>query len=217
QNTLIFNGIRRLLDEQFNRLSQLEQSIMYWLAINREWTSIADLRDDIVPGVSTAELLSALEGLNGRSLLETDSSYYTLQPLMMEYVTNKLTKQMATELTTKELSFFLKYSLVKTTVNNIVKQSQEKLFLQPIAESLCSSFYSASALEKQIQEIFQLLNDENRKLASYGVSNLINLCRHLRLDITSYDFSDLTIQHVSQKKKNLRRINFAHANQAKAV
>jgi hypothetical protein len=217
QDTLIFNGIRRLLDEQFNRLSQLEQSIMYWLAINREWTSIADLRDDIVPCVSTAELLEALEGLNGRSLIETDSSYYTLQPLVMEYITNKLTKQMADELTTKELSFFIRYALIKTTANNIVKQSQEKLILQPIAELFCTNFYLARALERQIQEIFQVLDDENCRFLGYGVSNLTNLCRYLRLDITSYGFSDSTIQHVSEKKKNLRRINFVHVNQAKAV
>jgi hypothetical protein len=40
--TPVFNGVRRLLDQQFERLSALEQTIMFWLAINREWTAIAD-------------------------------------------------------------------------------------------------------------------------------------------------------------------------------
>lgn len=49
QNVIVFNGIRRLLDRQFYRLSKLEQNIMYWLAINQGWTAIAQLRSQIVP------------------------------------------------------------------------------------------------------------------------------------------------------------------------
>jgi len=64
QDTLVFNGLRRLLDQQFKRLSDLEQTILYWLAINREWTAIAELEEDIIPAVSRASLLEALESLN---------------------------------------------------------------------------------------------------------------------------------------------------------
>jgi hypothetical protein len=49
EDTFVFNGIRRLLDQQFERLSPLEKSIMYWLAINREGTAIAELQSDMVP------------------------------------------------------------------------------------------------------------------------------------------------------------------------
>jgi hypothetical protein len=40
EDTFIFNGIRRLLDQQFQRLSTLEKSLMYWLAIEREWATL---------------------------------------------------------------------------------------------------------------------------------------------------------------------------------
>jgi hypothetical protein len=59
EDTFIFNGIRRLLDQQFSRLSAIEQSIMYWLAINREWTTIADLQGDIVPALPKQRLLGS--------------------------------------------------------------------------------------------------------------------------------------------------------------
>jgi transcriptional regulator with XRE-family HTH domain len=88
--TLIINGIRRLLDQQFQRLSPLEQSIMYWLAINREWTTIAQLQADIVPTVSRANLLESLESLTWRSLIEKRSGAYSQQPAIMEYVTDCL-------------------------------------------------------------------------------------------------------------------------------
>ncbi|MEC4818903.1 MAG: NB-ARC domain-containing protein [Scytonema sp. PMC 1069.18] len=90
QNTFVFNGIRRLLDQQFERLSPLEKSIMYWLAINREGTTIAELESDMVPTVPRGKLLEALEGLSARSLLEKQSCRYTQQPVVMEYVTELL-------------------------------------------------------------------------------------------------------------------------------
>jgi hypothetical protein len=98
EDTFVFNGIRRLLDQQFERLSPLEKSIMYWLAINREGTAIAELQSDLVPTVHRGKVLEALEGLWGRSLIEKatptllakPSSLYTQQPVVMEYVTELL-------------------------------------------------------------------------------------------------------------------------------
>ena len=43
QETIAFEGVRDLLDQHFNRLSELEQSVMYWLAINREPVSVQEL------------------------------------------------------------------------------------------------------------------------------------------------------------------------------
>ena len=87
ENILVFNGIHRLLNRQFERLSPVEKTIMYWLAINREWTTIAELQDDIVPPISRATLLESLESLTRRSLIKKRSGEYTLQPVVMEYVT----------------------------------------------------------------------------------------------------------------------------------
>ena len=90
ENTLVFNGIRRLLGQQFERLSPVEKTIMYLLAINREYTTIAELQTDIVPAISRATLLESLESLTWRSLIEKRSGEYTQQPVVMEYVTDCL-------------------------------------------------------------------------------------------------------------------------------
>ena len=63
---------------------------MYWLAINREWTSITELAADIGPAISKTDILEALEGLNWHCLLEKQSGSYTQQPVVMEYVTDSL-------------------------------------------------------------------------------------------------------------------------------
>ena len=217
QDTIIFNGIRRLLDQQFERLSPLEQTIMYWLAINREWTTIAELEADIVGAMPKRRILEGLESLNRRSLLEKKSSSYTQQPVVMEYVTDRLIEQIVNELLAKSLSLFLSHALIKTTVKDYVRSSQVRLILQPVAELFRRVFSSTFILQQQIQAITQLLRQPENRLSGYGGGNLINLCRYLQIDLTNYDFSDLTIWHADLQGVDLHRVSFARSDLAKST
>jgi WD40 repeat protein len=217
QDTVIFNGIRRLLDQQFERLSPLEQTIMYWLAINREWTTIAELEEDIVGAISKRRILESLEYLNGRSLLEKKASSYTQQPVVMEYVTDRLIELIADELITNKLCLFLSYALTKTTVKDYVRSSQVRLILQPIVELFTRVFSSTLLLKQQIQAITKLLQKPENRLFGYGGGNLINLCRHLQIDLTGYDFSGLTIWHAYLQGVDLHQVSFAGCDLAKST
>ncbi len=217
QDAVIFNSVRRLLDQQFERLSWLEQSIMYWLTINREWTTISSLSEDIVPPVSRAKLLEALESLSWRSLIEKRTGSYTQQSVVMEYMTERLIETMVTEIETQKLSLFVSHALMKTTVKAYIRESQIRLILGPTANKLRILFYSEKILRRQLQEILGLLQDKATHASSYGGGNLINLCCHLGLDLTNHDFSNLTIWHADLQKVHLPRANFAHSNFAKSV
>jgi hypothetical protein len=213
----VFNGIRRLLHQQFECLSYWEKTIMYWLAINREWTSIAELAADIGFAGTKADIFEALEGLNWHSLLEKQSGCYTLQPVVMEYVTEVLIDQVTRELATKELSLFISHALIKTTVKEYVRESQVRLILQPIADRFYTAFSSPLALKHQIKEILELLRDSANSLSCYGGGNLINLCVQLQIHLKDYDFSNLKIAHAYLQKVNLYQVNFSHCNLDKSV
>uniref|UniRef100_UPI00286C689F NACHT domain-containing protein n=1 Tax=Chamaesiphon sp. OTE_75_metabat_556 TaxID=2964692 RepID=UPI00286C689F len=45
----MFSSIQQLLDQQFNRLAPTEQAVMYCLAIERNWFSLNDLHDRLLP------------------------------------------------------------------------------------------------------------------------------------------------------------------------
>jgi WD40 repeat protein len=216
QDTLVFNGLRRLLDQQFDRLSGLEQSIMYWLAINREWTAIAELESDIVPAVSRASVLETLEALKWRSLIECKSGRYTQQPVVMEYVINRLCEQIGVELLTHQLILFTKFPLIKTTVKDYIRVSQERLILGVIGDRLRSKFNSLHGLEDHLRGILQALH-RAAPFTDYGGGNLINLCCYLKLDLTNYDFSGLTVWHGYFQQVNLHRVNFQNADLSKSV
>jgi hypothetical protein len=92
----VFSDLWDLLDRQFQRLSPLQQQIMYYLAINREGITPTQLQEEILPKVSWRELLEALESLQERSLIEDERSLVdkgkenlTLQPVIKEYVTER--------------------------------------------------------------------------------------------------------------------------------
>ncbi|MEO0967723.1 MAG: NB-ARC domain-containing protein [Cyanobacteria bacterium J06639_18] len=90
QDTTVFGDIRELLEPQFKRLSDLEQEIIYWLAINRQRISILELQGDILSPLPQQKLLEALESLGRRGLLEKKLGLFTLQPVIMDYVTARL-------------------------------------------------------------------------------------------------------------------------------
>jgi len=92
QDALLFTGLRRLLDQQFERLSPLQESIMVWLAINRDWTTIDELMQDLLPTPARDRVLTAIENLYWRDLIEKQQGSYTQQPVIMEYVTERLTE-----------------------------------------------------------------------------------------------------------------------------
>ncbi|NCJ04937.1 NACHT domain-containing protein [Synechococcales cyanobacterium C] len=215
QDTFMFDGIRRLLDQQLGRLNPLEASIMYWLTINREWTSVAELHEDIVPTVSRGSLLEALESLSWRSLIEKRSGSYTQQPVVMEYVTERLIEQITAELQSGQLSLFLDYALIKTTVKDYIRETQVRLILAEIAEQLVIPL--GAVLASHLQTLLVILRASNLSPSGYGTGNLINLCIHLQIDLTGCDFSQLAIQHAYLQEINLHRVNFAQATFAKTT
>ncbi|HLO48071.1 MAG TPA: NB-ARC domain-containing protein [Kamptonema sp.] len=98
----IEDHISNLLAQQFERLSNSEQEIMYWLAIAQNPVSLTKLREDILVKSSLSDLLKNLESLGRRSLIEKINEggeiFFTLQPLIMKYVAEDVAEQLRTEI-----------------------------------------------------------------------------------------------------------------------
>jgi len=212
QDTPLFNGVRRLLDQQFNRLSPNEQTIMYWLAINREWTTVSELYEDICPPISRAKLLETLEALSWRNLIEKQSGSYTQQPVVMEYVSDRLTETIAEELLRKNFSLFINYALLKTNVKDYIRESQIRLILEPIINKIQKYFNNKTALEQLLKQILDLLKIQRKGSFGYTCGNLINLFRYIETDLTDYDFSNLEFRQAYLLDVNLHNVNFSNSD-----
>src|SRR5207248_2729334 len=88
----VFGDIRRLLDAQVTRLSAAERTVLDWLAVEREPVDFGTLVADLGPAVPRGAALEALEALGRRSLLEQgeQSATFTLQPVVLEHITERL-------------------------------------------------------------------------------------------------------------------------------
>ncbi len=217
EDVTVFNSIQRLLEQQFERLSALEKTIMYWLAINREWTTIAELLEDIVPTVSRGNLLEALESLIWRSLIERQSGTYTQQPVVMEYITERLIEQAKEEITTKSLHLLRSYALIKAQAINYLRNSQIQLILQPIVDQLLTIYGTNQSIVRQITEILACLHQESACQPGYAAGNLLNLLCHLNIDLTGFDFSNLAVWQAYLQETPLPQVDFSHSDLSKSV
>lgn len=84
---LIYGDIRRLLDQQFSRLSKLEISIMQSLAGLNKPGSLADIAQDVALERSDL-LLDALESLHRRSFIRKQNGFISVPQILQEYISS---------------------------------------------------------------------------------------------------------------------------------
>ncbi|MBU7587379.1 MAG: PD40 domain-containing protein [Nostoc sp. TH1S01] len=217
QGTAVFNGIRLLLEQQINRLTPLEQQIMYWLAINREPISLSELKEDIVNPLSVGELLEAIESLLRRSLIEKTVHGITQQPVIMEYMTERLIEQASKEIATGKSELIINYSLIKATAKDYIRESQIRLILKPITKRIHNQFISKQNIKQQLDLILHKLQTEFSAGVGYAGGNLINLLSQLQINLNNYDFSNLAIWQADFRQVNLVDVKLINADIKKSI
>jgi hypothetical protein len=82
----IFDTMRRLFDQQYVRLSALEQEILSWLAFEAKPVPAAVVWQAILQPQSYAAFLEALRSLLRQSLVETEGRGLTIPQLLQSYI-----------------------------------------------------------------------------------------------------------------------------------
>ncbi|MBE8969359.1 NACHT domain-containing protein [Nostocales cyanobacterium LEGE 12452] len=209
EGTTVFKGIGNLLEQQFKRLSTLEQQVMYWLAINREKLSSTELQTAFTPTLPKPKLMSVLESLRWCSLIESNSGGFTQQPVVMEYVTDCLIEQVCQEIVTESPQYLLTHALMQAQAKDYIRDSQIHLIVRPILNHLQITLGSAHQLEYKLGRLVRKLQNEAIDPVGYGGGNLLNLLTQLETNLTGYDFSHLTIRNCDLRSLNLHRVNFS--------
>lgn len=236
QNQIIFGTLTDFLLKQFQRLSPLEQDIMYWLAVNREWVSLTDLQEDLLYPVNTVTLRQALASLQQRSLIETTSTStailptplnqpdkpiqkWTQQPMVMEFVTEHLLTQLTQEICTGQPDLLHRYALLKAEATDDLRTSQQRILLNSLAQQLQTHYRTPAAIATQLQKLLSILQQTTETTPSigYAAGNLLNLLIYLNVDLTGYDFSGLAVWQAYLQGQTLHHTNFSKSDLAKSV
>ncbi|MBN3906665.1 MAG: NACHT domain-containing protein [Nostoc sp. NMS1] len=215
EGTTVFNGIGNLIKQQFQRLSALEQQVMYWLAIHRESVSVVELQTNLAAPLSKPKLIEVLESLSWRSLIENNTGGFTQQPVVMEYLTDCLIEQVCQEIVTESPRYLLSHALMKAQAKDYIRDSQIHLIVRPILEQLQITLGSTRQLQDKLGRLINKLQDEIVDTVGYGGGNLLNLLVQLETDLTRYDFSRLNIRDCDLRRRsptqaslNLHQVNF---------
>ena len=134
EETVVFGSIRDLLGEQFARLSALEQSVLCWLAIAREPVTLDELLAALVFPLPRSQVLEAVDSLRRRSLIEPEkcAGSFTLQSVVLEYVTAHLVAEGSHEIEHGRLDRLREHGLCQAHAKEYVQQTQERLLLLPL-------------------------------------------------------------------------------------
>ena len=199
EGQIIFQGIRALLAQQFTRLTFLEQSVLFWLAILREPVDVNSLLGYFVAPVPRLHLLEALEDLRRRSLVEhgQQHSLFTLQSVVMEFVTDTLVKQMASEIQQRESDTLLTYALSLASAKEYIRQTQERLLLAPVLFHLGATQFRKGVVEQQLLHYLDLLRSLDLDIHGYGPTNIAMLLRHLNGHLKGINLSGCGLREAS--------------------
>jgi len=179
QRAVVFNGIRDLLEQQCSRLSPLEIRVMYWLAINREPITLDQLSADMIPIASKSSLLETLSSLGWRSLIEKNASGFTQQPVVMEYITDRLVEQAYSSIVNAEVTFLTSYALVKKQSKEHIREAQMESILQPLVAKLLSDSGNWHKLHDRLSQLLHKLREQNA-LPGYGSENILSVIKQLK-------------------------------------
>jgi WD40 repeat protein/transcriptional regulator with XRE-family HTH domain/DNA-binding MarR family transcriptional regulator len=214
QGVLVFEDIRDLLEKQFNRLSTVEQDVMVWLAIARKPMSIADLNEDML--IAQQALLGAINSLLRRSLVEQSAAQFSLQPVVMEYVTEQFVKQGCREIETQTLVRLKTHALIKAQVEDYIRDSQRRLIVQPLIEQLLLTLESKAAIEQRLKTLLGQLQQVPLQ-PGYAAGNILNLLVQLQTTLHGYDCSNLAIWQADLRRVSLHHVNFQSSDLSKSV
>ena len=212
EGTIIFGDIADLLDQQFSRLSPLEQQVMYWLAIHQEWISLSQLKQALVTPFSQRDLLEALDSLQQRSLIEKQSAQFTQQPVVMEYITQQLIEKVFAEITTGKINLLDTHALIEAQTKDYLRTAQIRLILKPLSEQLLTLFSHPEAVYQCLTQRLEQLRSRSVQKRGYAAGNLLNLLIELKLPLSDLDFSHLTVLQAYLQGVNLHRVNFSNAD-----
>jgi WD40 repeat protein len=221
QGTAVFDDIRDLLQRQFDRLPDIGQEMLFWLAINREPVSLFELSQDLATTASKRRLPDAMQSLLRRSLIEKADStlieageQFFLQPVVLEYATEQFVQCVSREITSQTPERLRTHALIKVQAKDYVREMQKRLIVEPIAEQLWLQFGNLSALEQQLKT---LLKQQQVSQPNYIAGNLINLLVHLQSNLQGCDFSELTVWQADLRQVNLAGVNFRNADLTTSV
>lgn len=193
-----FDGVNKLMEQHFARLTPLERTIVDWFALQRELMPLEALINKLDGTVQRRDVLGALESLIRRGQVErgADAPTFTLQPMILEFVTAQITDTLCQEILTTKPHLLESHAIIQASAKDYVRHRQEQLVATQLLEQLVTIGHGADAVEQLLLALLDLWRDRPQHAHGYGPGNAVNLLRLLRGNLRGLDLSRLTLREV---------------------
>ncbi len=212
----LFKDLDKLLRWYFQRFSDLQKEILYWLAIMREPVSLDELKGVLISPKSRQELPSTLQTLQQALPLQRVGEAFTLQPVLIEYMSARLIEQIAAEITDERIGLLNSHAVMLALAKDYIRDVHRRVFLDPILQTLKGSI-GLTACERNLGGLTKQLQQQPMTLPGYAAGNILNLMIHLGIDLSGRDFSLLSIRQAYLRESSLVDVNFADASFEQSV
>jgi WD40 repeat protein/transcriptional regulator with XRE-family HTH domain len=214
---IAFGDINDLIAQQFYRLSLPEQELLYWLAIEREPIPLENIRENLTHPMPKGAFNELLMSLRRRSVIEARETLFTLQPVVMEYVTGDLIRRACEEFLnngkfdTGPGGVWMNFAFIKAQTKDYIRDSQKRVLLDPIATQLLDTLEKHD-IEQKLKEMLSTLRQVYPQPRGYIAGNSLNLLIYLQSHLRGYDFSHLAIRQAYLQNAVLVDVNFEDSN-----
>jgi transcriptional regulator with XRE-family HTH domain len=216
----VFGDIRRLLTEQVERSSALEQLVLRVLAVEREPVRLSALLDILGPRSGRAAVLEAVEALRRRSLVEraeiSGAGGFSLQSVVLEYVTDRLVETVADEISSVQAGILVEQPLIQAQAKDYVRQAQERLLGVPILQRL-NAQHGQARTDQRLIALLGGWRGGSAAAQGFGPGNIVNLLRLLRGNLRELDLSHLAIRQAYLGEVDAKDASLADSQLADTV
>lgn len=225
EKELLIRGVRALLVQHYERLTPLQHTLLTWFALAREPLSQDELSALLATPIPRTRLRESLHDMRRRSLLEYghNQSTFTLQSVVMEFITDTFIEHLTEEIQQLEVSFLCQFALTDALAKDYVRVSQERIFVLSCLDRLLKLYQQPSFLDACLKQVLEILRQLPMDQQGYGPANVLALLRHLHGHLRDLDLSGLVLrraylqgvemQHTSLKEAMLRETLFTESMQ----
>lgn len=187
RQTFVFGQIQTLLEEQFHRLSPLEQEALYWLAIEQKFLSLSQLQDYFWQPIPTQHLFEVMESLARRSLIEkvikAGEPLFTLPLVVKEYVANRFIHQVCIEIrglistrNLEKIHFVKNYALTPSSLSEFTPpEVQNSPLIETIKTQIKPPAIPRQKMAEQLDKLVWHLAEQSPLDIGYSFHNLRSL------------------------------------------
>lgn len=214
-----FNGVTKLMELQCSRTTQVEKSILYWLAIKRELVPLEKIITNLRDLLAQRGVLLALESLRRRMQIERSADHpaFTLQPVILEFITAQIVTLLHDEIVTGQPNLLQSHAIVQATAKEYVRRSQEELIAKALLQRLLATLRDPAAVEQRLQTLLASWRGQPHSAQEYGPGNVVNLLRLLRGDLKGQDFSNLYLRQLYLQGVAAHDTTFANSHLVQSI